>query len=230
MKHSSKEKSRKVSESSSEESSNLISLYNSLDDDLIEYERVVLSEAKVEKPSLPCTINSLIESQCLFDTGTHIDLIDEEALKKVRRANKEKGNTNKSKYTPCSIKIKGAGGKQLEVVGKVFLTIDLGQGVVFRAIFVIVANLGVPLLIGRRTMKRVKLNICFSEPVRLESHQNGEKKIFPLDQQLAQIVNAYLTMYGNSETDAIHRTESTNANLRNPIFDGREEEKVPNSR
>ena len=224
------EKEKSSSDSSSSEESNLISLYNSLDEELIEYEKVVLSEPKVEKPSLPCTINGLEETMALFDTGTHIDLINEETLKKARRANEEKGNTNKSKYTPCSIKIKGAGGKQLEVVGKVFLTIDLGQGVIFRAIFVIVANLGVPLLIGRRTMKRVKLNICFNDPVRLESHQNGEKKIFLLDQQLAQIVNAYLTMYGNSETDAIHKTESTNANLRNPIFDGREEEKVPNSR
>jgi hypothetical protein len=66
--------------------------------------------------------------------------------------------------------------------------------------------------------------------MRLETHLKGEKKMFPISQNVANIIEAYLIMYGNSETDAITKTESTNEHLRNPIFDGREEEKVPNSR
>jgi hypothetical protein len=222
-------KKESSSDSSSDESSNLISLYATLDKELQEFETVVLSESKVEKPALPSTVNGLMEIEVLFDTGTQVDIINSGTLIKLRRENEKQGNTNKEEYTPCSITIKGAGGAKLKVLGKVFLTMDLGKGVKFQAIFVIVEDLGVPLLIGRRTMERIGLHICFTSPPRVETHVDGQKKIFPLNQQVAETINAYLAMYVSAENDAIHRAETTNANLRNPLFDGRVEEKVPNS-
>ena len=77
----------------------------------------------MEKPSLPCEVNGLVELEAMFDTGTHIDLINNGTLKtrKIQAENEKQGNTNKAKYTPCSITIRGAGGTKLKVLEKCFL-------------------------------------------------------------------------------------------------------------
>ena len=120
----------------------------------------------------------------------------------------------------------------LDVRGKVFCTLDLGKGVIFRTLFVIVKNLGVPALIGRKTMSRVGMDLCFRKPYRLIVDSKEGEVEFPFEKEsmeTMEVLQSYLTLLQNETGQAIGRSEVPNSKLSHEVFDLRGEEKARSS-
>jgi len=224
----SRKKDSSSSDSDSEESSNLavtdsgatpatLALYNELAEQIGEFPDIVLSNPKVKKPEVAVTFCGLARHNVTLDTGTSIDLVDEATVLGLRRLNEEKGNISRKDYNPCSVGVRAAGGSRLTVLGQQWLTVDLGQGITFGAIFVVVRGLGVPALLGNCTMLRVGITIVLKlpDPHILVSKDKGGEVRFPMELETANLISTYLLMYNSSVVSAVQKAEAP-VTLSNP--------------
>jgi hypothetical protein len=234
-KKSSDDDSDSESDSSSAEESNLacvedLTLYNDIDSKMDEFEETVLSTPHVKKPALMAMFNFLLKFETTLDSGTRIDLLSERTLLALRDENARKGNSNQGKYRECKIVVKAAGGRRLEVLGKVFMHLSFGKKVDFKTVFVIVRDLGVPALLGTATMHRVGIDLCFTKPYRIVCQiaeaRGGGNATFPLETDAADVVESYLTLYDEEVCVAISKAEAPTTH---ESFDGRVREKVLSS-
>ena len=88
----------------------------------------------------------------------------------------------------------------LIVKGQIWLTLDLGQGVTFSSVFVVVENLGVPALLGNWTMLRVGMQIVLKKPDPhiLIGAKEGKTARFPIEMETAELISSYLVKYRTS--------------------------------
>ena len=222
-KHPKKRKKRESSSSDSE-SSHLVAveadpsdltLFNDLSARIEEFAEVVLNP-KVKKPEVTAEFCKLASHHVTLDTGTSIDLVDEATVLQLRRLHEEKGNVSRKDFLPCNVGVRAAGGSRLTVLGKQWLTLDLGQGIVFGSVFVVVRGLGVPALLGNYTMLRVGMTIVLRLP---DPHilvaSKGADVRFPIELETANMISSYLLTYNSSVVKAIERAEAP-ATLTNP--------------
>jgi len=197
-----------------------LTLYNELASQNDEFAEVVVGSNRVKKPVLWAKLNDLSEHEITCDTGTLVDLVDEEVIKQLRIENEAKGNTNNHGFRKCATGVKAAGGSKLVVLGQQFLTVDMGQGITFKTVFVVVRNLGVPALLGNRTMLRVGMNIVLQFPKPHILILNNKKKEirFPIEMETANLITSYLTTYGDLKNAAILRAETPNTRTDQPDF------------
>ena len=107
------------------------------------------------------------------------------------------------------------------------MTLDFGKGIKFKTVFVIVQNLGVPALLGTRTMGRVGIDICFTAPQRIEclGPNGGPRVIFPLKLGKGQsTLQSFVTTYEDQISEAISKAEAP-VTASSKIFDSRAGEK-----
>jgi hypothetical protein len=206
-----------------------LTLFNELSKTLEHYDTAVIAR-KGNKPTLPAMLNDLKKYGVVLDTGTNIDIIDEEVVKALKALTLAMKGQVRDQYHPCAINVKSAGGTKLQVMGKTFMCLDLGKGVRFATVFVIVKNLGVPALIGMQTLSRVGVDICMRSPRRIVCDVPGQQDPveFPLtltEAEAEELAESYLTIHFEEVEEAIRRTEAPNTSLEKEIFASRGEEK-----
>jgi len=189
------------------------------------YEEFLISSAKVKKPELPARIGSL-QLMAIADTGTKVDLIDSKIVSELKK------NQEECRVQSCSLGVKAAGGSRLTTRGRVFLPVDLGQGVKIRSLFVIVENLGVDMLLGVWTLTSIGTRIILELPepyiAMKVPGQQGKVAKFPIDTDTALLIHAYRQQYEYSAYLAIQEAEAP-ASENGTVFGMRGEVKEQNS-
>jgi hypothetical protein len=200
-----------------------LSLFNEIASKNEQFAEVVISNDKVKKPVLKAIFCGLSEHEVTCDTGTSLDLVDEAIICVLRNENEKKGNTNNQGYKPCKTSVRAAGGGNLIVKGQIWLTLDLGQGVTFSSVFVVVENLGVPALLGNWTMLRVGMQIVLKKPDPhiLIDAKEGKTARFPIEMETAELISSYLVTYQSVKMGAIQRAEAPATLTSKPDFGGR---------
>lgn len=200
-----------------------LSLFNEIARKNEQFAEVVISNDKVKKPVLKAIFCGLSEHEVTCDTGTSLDLVDEAIICVLREENEKKGNTNNQGYRPCKTSVRAAGGGRLIVKGQIWLTLDLGQGVTFGSVFVVVENLGVPALLGNWTMLRVGMQIVLKKPDPhiLVDAKEGKTARFPIEMETAELISSYLVTYQSVKMEAIQKAEAPATLTSKPDFGGR---------
>ena len=91
------------------------------------------------------------------------------------------------------------------------MSLDFGKGVKAQAIFVVVRDLGVPALLGMRSMARIGMTIVLTKPYRVKMllpNSENEFVSFPILGEAADIEMAYLTQYESENSAAIEQAEA----------------------
>lgn len=209
--------------------SNLISIDANLcmqiSETMEEFERLTVNSG-IKKPVIPCILNSAVNVEATVDTGTTLDLLNETVFERI---SKESKPAQSVQLMPTRVKVRGAGGKELVVLGKVAIRVDLGKGVIFPAVFLVVRSLGVDMLLGTRTCVRIGMHICFSKPYRIEAPNpavKGEKVTWPIESETVDIIVNYISAYAKEVTAQVLAAETP---MESEIFGSRGEEKGANS-
>jgi hypothetical protein len=168
-------------------------------------------------PWLPAIVNSSKRISLLIDSCTHLNLIEERAVKAPGFTITTPSNQHE---------IRGAGNAPLDIVGEVELEVDLGQEVKFSAPFVVVKTLGVDALLGILTQNREGVELPLVDGKRKVSIIRGSSKVFwDITLPTAEILSSYAILYRQEVAQAVLDVELPKEKQ---IFVGREEEKGVN--